>query len=103
MCDCSEIIGAGGLGGEGGLVHWDPVVSAHCQFGGDFPGPDPVSDRLRGHSEESGGFCGGDVFGVHESQQYTRAQSKQGLSESEKPGPGGMGSGLLVLPTLDVG
>lgn len=85
-------IGAGRVelgGGDDGLVDGDSVVSAHCGFGGDLPGPDPVADRLGGHSEESGGFCGGDVFGVHGTQQYTRAQRTQGPVCGRARTPGG--------------
>ena len=67
-------------GGEYGLVFGDAVVAAHCRFGDDLSGPNPVADRLGGHSEESGGFCCGEVFGVHGTQQYTRAQRAQGPS-----------------------
>ena len=87
----SVAIVAGGLGDEGGLVHWDPVVSTQGLFGGDLPGPDPVSDRLGGHAEESGGFCRGNGVGVH------RAEDTQERKECKRtPGSrGGRAPGVL--------
>lgn len=84
----SEIIGTEVGDRSGGdqyrLVFGDSVVSTQGRFGVDLPGPNPVSDGLRGYSEELGGFGGGDVFGVHvpeitqESKERKRTPGSRG-------------------------